>query len=66
MIDLLTIEQAYQRLQADGATGISRYCLRGWIDQELIPHVKNGNRKLVSYSDIEAYVNNNKVGGYRP
>lgn len=63
MVDLMTIEQAFKRLQADGATGISRYCLRSWIDQELIPHVKNGNRKLVSYSDIEAYVNNNKVGG---
>lgn len=63
MVDLLTIEQAYQRLQEDGAKGISRYCLREWVNQELIPHVKNGNRKLVSYSDIETYVNNNKVGG---
>lgn len=63
MVDLLTIEQAYLRLQEDGATGISRYCLRNWINQELIPYVKNGNRKLVSYADIETYVNNHKVGG---
>lgn len=63
MIDLMTIEQTFQRLQAEGATGISRYCLRKWIDEERIPHVPNGNRKLVSYADVEAYVNNNKVGG---
>ena len=62
-IDLLTIEQCYNRLQADGALGISRYCLRQWVDTELIPHVKNGNRKLISYRDVEAFVNSNKVGG---
>ena len=63
MVDLLTIEQAYQRLRAQGATGISRYCLRKWVDYEQIPHVKNGNRKLVSFSDIEKFVNQSKVGG---
>ncbi len=63
MVDIMTIEQAYQRLQAQGATGVTRYCLRKWINYEQIPHLKNGNRKLVSFSDIEKFVNNNKVGG---
>ncbi len=63
MVDLMTIEQTYQKLQEQGATGISRYCLRKWVDEKLIPHVPNGNRKLVSYRDVEAFVDKNKVGG---
>ncbi len=48
---------------AEGATrlGISRFTLRAWIRQRIIPHVRLGRRVLLAPIDIEKFIATNRV-----
>jgi excisionase family DNA binding protein len=48
---------------AEGATrlGISRFTLRAWIRQRIIPHVRLGRRVLLAPIDIEKFIAANRV-----
>lgn len=52
---ILTIRQAVQRAHADGLP-ISEGALRSWIRSGLLPVRKVGNRNLVYYPTLVAYL----------
>ena len=48
---------------AEGATrlGISKFTLRSWIRQGVVPHVRLGRRVLLAPIDIEKLIASNRV-----
>jgi excisionase family DNA binding protein len=48
---------------AEGATrlGISKFTLRGWIRQGVIPHIRLGRRVLLEPTDIKKLIAANRV-----
>ena len=53
--NILTIRQAVQRAHADGLP-ISEGALRSWIRSGVLPVRKVGNRNLVYYPTLVAYL----------
>ena len=49
-----SIDKAYDEIKAkDPETAISRYLIRAMVNQELVPSIKNGNKKLVDVDVLE-------------
>lgn len=61
-LDLVTIIEEYKRLQTIGATGISLHTLRRWVNENRIPSIQVGNRKLISHDDVAEFIDKLKYG----
>jgi hypothetical protein len=63
--NILTIRQAVQRAHADGLP-ISEGALRSWIRSGVLPVRKVGNRNLVYYPTLIAYLCNTESRASTP
>ena len=55
MPDVLTIREAVQRCRAEGLP-VTEYALRGWIKSGAIPTRKVGQKSLVYFPNLTAYL----------
>lgn len=60
--DVMTIRETVRRSQSDGFP-VSEYSLRRWTKEGIIPTCKAGNRSLIYYPNLVAYLQGKDATG---
>lgn len=65
MADVLTIRETVNRAKAEGI-GINESCLRRWVKCGAVPVRKAGNKQLIYYPNLLAYLRADDGGDILP